>query len=361
MSGITTTVGSLPQYIATATVPALTTFFTPPASFSCNDRYVAAGASNIAWSTYSRDGYAPPVDPTYYSCLPERIRGPHFSPGICTQGQTIASMTKFEAGSRTMWQAQCCKRSVMRVDHRREVLTVASSGLTISMQTIDKSPIPMCVSAISTPLTVRALYTTTYTNGRVDSFYEQIINDQSTVSNMTTMTRGNAIADPLYVAWEAKDLSLFPVAYATSLAQKIGVDFTPTATPASGATTEGPSQTNRPSQNNSANSGMSSGTKIGIGVGVGVGAALLVALIAMCVVLRRMKKRNQPAASYPNETTPAMDGHDAGLAKNKWYQRGQPHEEIEMNTGPNELDSMPVSYVPTAPVELEGSHIGGRY
>jgi hypothetical protein len=89
------------------------------------------------------------------------------------------------------------------------------------MQTVDKSPIPMCVSAISTPLPVRALYTTTYTNGNSASFYEQVINDQSTVSNMTTMTQGTAVADPLYVAWEAKDLSLFPVAYATSLAQKI--------------------------------------------------------------------------------------------------------------------------------------------
>ena len=109
---ITTTVGSLPQYIATATVPALTTFFTPPASFKCENRYVAGDTAGIAWSTYSRDGYAPPVDPTYYSCLPERIRGPHFSPGVCTRGQTIASITKYEAGSRTMWQAQCCKRYI---------------------------------------------------------------------------------------------------------------------------------------------------------------------------------------------------------------------------------------------------------
>jgi hypothetical protein len=246
--------------------------------------------------------------------------------------------------------------------NRRENTDNTSSGLTISMQTVDKSPIPMCVSAISTPLPVRALYTTTYTNGRVDSFYEQIINDQSTVSNMTTMTQGTAVADPLYVAWEAKDLSLFPVAYATSLAQKIGVDFTPTATPASGATAGGATQTSRPSKdNNSQDSGLSSGAKIGIGVGVGVGAALLAALIAMCFIIRRLRKRNQPALSYPDETTPAMDGHGAGLAKNKWYQRSRPNEEIEMNTGPNELDSMPVNYIPTAPVELEGSHIRERY
>jgi hypothetical protein len=224
----------------------------------------------------------------------------------------------------------------------------------------------MCMSAISTPLPVLALYTTTYTNGRVDSFYQQVINDQSTVSNMTTMSSGTAIADPLYVAWESKDLSLFPIAYATSLAQAIGVDFTPTATPASGASTGGPSQTGNSSQNgDSSDSGLSSGTKIGIGVGVGVGAALLVALIAMGVIIRRLRKRNQAVASYPNETTPAMDGHDAGLAQNKWYHR-QPNEEIEMNSAPNELDSMPVNYVSTppveldAPVELEGSHVSAK-
>jgi hypothetical protein len=271
-------------------------------------------------------------------------------------------MTKYEAGSRTMWQAQCCKRCDTRGDEEGVLLTIVFSGLTISMQTIEKSPIPMCVSAISTPLAVRALYTTTYTNGRVESFYEQVINDQSTVSNMTTMAQGTAIADPLYVAFEAKDLSLFPVAYATSLAQKIGVDFTPTATPASGATTGGPSQTGNPSQTGkSTNSSLSSTVRIGIGVGVGVGAALLVALIAMGVMIRRLRKRNQAAAAYPNETTPAMYGHDAGLVKNKWYQGSPtPNEEIEMNTRPNELDSMPVSYIPTAPVELEGSTIPSK-
>jgi hypothetical protein len=249
----------------------------------------------------------------------------------------------------------------------QKVLTPAPSGLTISMQTIDKSPIPMCISAISTPLPVLAVYTTTYTNGRVDSFYQQVINDQSTISNMTTMSSGTAIADPLYVAWEAKDLSLFPVAYATSLAQAIGVDFTPTATPASGASTGGPSQTGNSSQNdNPSDSGLSSGTRIGIGVGVGVGAALLVALIAMGVIIGRLRKRNQADTSYPNETTPAMDGHGAGLVQNKWYQNSRPNEEIEMNSAPNELDSMPINYVSTppvelaAPVELEGSQVSAK-
>jgi hypothetical protein len=238
-----------------------------------------------------------------------------------------------------------------------------NSGLTISIRTIQNSPVPMCVSAISTPLPVRALYTTTYTNGVSSSFYEQVINDQSTVSNITTMTRGTAIADPLYVAWEAKDLSLFPVAYATSLADKIGVDFTPTATLVSGVSTRGPSQTGDSSQTNTpSNSGLSSGAKIGIGVSVGVGVALLIALIVFIAVARRLRRRNRAVDAFPNETTPALDGHDGGVVKNKWYQRARPHEEMEIHAGPNELDSMPVHHVTGEPVELEGSGMPrGRY
>jgi hypothetical protein len=223
----------------------------------------------------------------------------------------------------------------------------------------------MCVSAFSTPLPVRALYTTTYTNGVSSSFYEQIINDQSTVSNMTTMARGTAIADPLYVAWEAKDLSLFPVAYATSLAQKIGVAFTPTATPAASSRNPSETGTARPSSSTdpAPDSGLSSGAKIGIGVGVGVGAALLIALIALLFIIRRLRRRNRAVSSYPNETTPAMDGHDGGgvVVKNKWYQRARPNEEMEMHSGPNELDSMPVNYVSGEPVELPGEGVHRRY
>lgn len=360
---ITTTVGGLPQYIATATVPALTTFFTPPASFNCENRYVAADTAGIAWSTYSRDGYAPPVDPTYYSCLPERIRGPHFSPGVCTQGQTIASITKYEAGSRTMWQAQCCKRYISPTPNfsQNNILT-PQSGQSLSLRTIQNSPIPMCVSAISTPLSVRALYTTTYTNGASSSFYEQVINDQSTVSNITTMTRGTAIADPLYVAWEATDLSLFPVAYATSLAHQIGVEFTPTRSrgrPERTRSAGGAAGTNTPNTAD-ADAGLSSGAKIGIGVGAGVGAALLIALVAGLLVMRRVGRRRRAVDVYPNESTPAMDG---GVAKSKWYQTGRGRGEMEMQDagGLNELDSMPVHYVSGEPVELEGEGLRGRY
>ncbi|KAH7075335.1 hypothetical protein BKA63DRAFT_295531 [Paraphoma chrysanthemicola] len=229
----------------------------------------------------------------------------------------------------------------------------------------------MCVSAIATPLPVRALITTTYTNGASSSYYEDVVNDRSTISNMTTMTRGTAVADPLYVAWEATDLSKFPIAYATSLAQKIGLAFTPTATPSTGVSSRPPSETGpldggplndgTKSDSDSQSGGMSSGTKIGIGVGVGVGASLLIALVAMAFIVRRLRRRNQAVTTYPNESTPAMAGEDAGVVKQKWYQRAKPNEEVEMNNGgANELDSFPVHYVPGPPVELDGSQVHGQ-
>ncbi|KAH8710056.1 hypothetical protein GQ44DRAFT_776822 [Phaeosphaeriaceae sp. PMI808] len=337
MAAITTTTGSLPLFIATATVPDLTTFFTPPAS--CSNRWVAADTPGIAWSTYSRDGYTPPVDPIYYSCLPRSLKGPHYSPGVCTQGQTIAGITKYEAGPRTMWQAQCCK-----------------SGLTLSMQTIQGSGIPMCVSAISTPLPVRTLLTTTYTNGVRSSYYEDVINDKSTLSSITTITKGTAVADPLYVAWEASDLSLFPVAYATSLAQKIGVDFTPTGTPAaSTASSRLPLETSSSTGSPSDSSGLSGTAKIGIGVGIGIGVALTCALVTMSIVIRRLRRKNHAGVAYPNENTPAMDKHDTGSVEGKWYHQGKTNAEFEQSQGPLELDSIPVQAVHVPPVELEGS------
>jgi hypothetical protein len=244
-----------------------------------------------------------------------------------------------------------------------------NSGLTISIQSVQGSAAPMCVSSIATPLPVRAVVTTTYTNGVSSSFYEQVINDKSTISSISTMSKGTAIADPLYVAWESKDLSLFPVGYATSLAKKIGIAFTPAATPASATASRNVSQTDSVTDSSQTSdstsgstytpdSGLSNSTKIGIGVGVGAGAALLAALIAMAFIIRRLRRRNRAAASYPNESTPAMEDHGAAIAKNKWYHRARPVEQENSDNGMNmnELDSMPLNVMPGQPVELDGSY-----
>ncbi|KAL5118948.1 hypothetical protein ACEQ8H_003077 [Pleosporales sp. CAS-2024a] len=223
------------------------------------------------------------------------------------------------------------------------------------MQTIQSAAIPMCISAIDSPLPVRALVTTTYTNGVSSSFYQQIINDQSTVSNISTMTAGTVIADPFYVAWEAKDLSLFPVAYATSLASQIGVAFTPTATPKSASKPGQPANTRAARTGNAdadadadaSHARLSTAAKIGLGAGVGVGVALIAALLAALLFIRRLKRRNKAAAAAasadPDETTPAMHAGNAVGAgpTRKWYHDSRTDVEspMEMQHGVNELDA----------------------
>jgi hypothetical protein len=237
------------------------------------------------------------------------------------------------------------------------------SGLTIGVQNIQGSAVPMCVSSIATPLAVRALVTTTFTNGASSSFYEQ-------VSSIRTLSRGTAIADPLYVAWEESDLSRFPSENAVPLAAKVGVRFTPsptpspTATPPSAASSRGVSPTgSAATQSPTANpdtgsGGPSSGPKIGIGVGVGLGSVVLLALIAMGLAIRRLRKRNRAAIAPQLASSPAMESHDADLTTNKWYQRSRP----DASNGLDELDSFPVQVVPGPPLELEGSlHATRRY
>jgi hypothetical protein len=239
---------------------------------------------------------------------------------------------------------------------------IMHSGLTIGVQNIQGSAVPMCVSSIATPLAVRALATTTFTNGASSSFYEQVI-DRSTVSSISTLSSGVALADPLYVAWEESDLSRFPSENAVSLAAKIGVRFTPSPTPsptttrASAASSRGASQTGSAATQsptatpNTDSGGLSSGAKIGIGVGVGLGSAALLALIAMGLVIRRLRRRNREAIAPQLASTPAMESHEADLTTNKWYQRSRPDASNDLD----ELDSFPVQVVPGPPSELEGS------
>lgn len=229
---------------------------------------------------------------------------------------------------------------------------------------------------------VHALVTTTI-SGAATTFYDLALNDKTTVSNISTMAHGTAIADPLYVAWEAKDLSFFPVAYATSLAQKIGVEFTPTATPksrsgvsssiasrtgtssSSSSDSSGSStSTADPAKSSSSSSGLSTGAKLGIGLGVGIGALLVAAVIGMAFIIRRMRRRERRFDTPYDEHHPAMA---APLPeKKKWYHRASAGGEVGggysgnggvAGGGPGELDSFPVHYVSgQAPVELEGNH-----
>jgi hypothetical protein len=98
-------------------VPDLTTVHTPDPS--CIDRWVLrssqtcgddSSTGDVVWSVNPTRSIV--SDPSYTTC--QLYGKPTYSPGICPSGQSIAEVTAFEStvgnGTRTFWQASCCRR-----------------------------------------------------------------------------------------------------------------------------------------------------------------------------------------------------------------------------------------------------------
>lgn len=166
----------------------------------------------------------------------------------------------------------------------------------------------LCRSTFSTPLRAFAPFTITESETTPDSprvVYQSTgcaQNDDaedcevSTKANITTLSSGLAVADSISIYWEDKDLSLFPSAYALSVAQQFKVPtFTPM--PAPGTSSALPRETNPPPPS----SGLSTGAKAGIGVGAVVGAAAIVGLGLLSVCLRRRRRRRVTVGTPGNE------------------------------------------------------------
>jgi len=98
-------------------VPDLTTIHTPASS--CVDRWVLRpsqscdGGSSTGETVWSVNPTRLIVsDASYNGC--QLYGTPTYSPGICPSGQTVAEVTAYESsvptGTRTFWQASCCRR-----------------------------------------------------------------------------------------------------------------------------------------------------------------------------------------------------------------------------------------------------------
>ena len=157
-----------------------------------------------------------------------------------------------------------------------------------------------CASGISTPLRASAPVMLSGTSS--SEVYEQAVPmtlpgtegySWYTVSNITTVTSGIAFAAPLFVGWQEKDLSLFPPAYATALANQLKLTFS--ATPSPGMSSNLPQET-KPAQS----SGLGTGAKAGIGVGAVLGVVLVVGTAVLCLYLRRRKRRH-PVGVHGND------------------------------------------------------------
>lgn len=170
-----------------------------------------------------------------------------------------------------------------------------------------------CQSRFSTSLRALIPYVTTWTDGTASTavstypMYQYLDYVRSgsrleevTVSNKTVVSTGTAYADPIYVAWRAKDLSLFPPAYATSVAKQFDIPFTPTPSP--GSSLALPGETNAPSPS----TGLSTGAKAGIGLGTVAGIAVILGVGLLFLCLRRRRQIQRVTVGTSGNELPEM-------------------------------------------------------
>lgn len=231
-----------------------------------------------------------------------------------------------------------------------------------------------CLATFSTPLRAFAPLTISLSSVAFQALI-WVSEDKtySTTANYTTLSSVSAVATPLYVAWEASDLSLFPIAYATSLAKSFNIPFTPTPSP--GTPSPGTSSTLPKETGLSSSSGLSTGAKAGIGVGAVLGAALVMGIAIVCLYLRRRKRKNAvavPDSDLPEATKVNAEGlYDVEQyhSHQRWSELAATHQISELNAmkGPEEMDAndhsgdmhMTAAYmVPDTPAELEADEHG---
>jgi hypothetical protein len=168
------------------------------------------------------------------------------------------------------------------------------------------------------------------------------------VANLTTITSGLAVADPIQVAWQLKDLSSFPASYATSIADRIGVSMTPTVS----NTPTLPRETGAsPTPQATGTTKLSTSAKAGIGIGSVIGVLAITATVILLWL--RARRKATPAPVNNGHAVPEMEDQDKSLAKRKWFLGGRWRSEAQAEGLTQELDSRTVHIVPGPPAELE--------
>jgi hypothetical protein len=163
----------------------------------------------------------------------------------------------------------------------------------------------MCTSTFSTPVTAyRAIDT-----DAVNSPANQSPNTSrvaTATANSTILSYGTEYVAPLLLVWQETDLSHFDKDYASALAQRLNINFQPTATgsviAATASTTSGvtavtPISTavSQPDPPTTSTSVLSTGAKAGIGIAAVVGVVFLAvaSFLLYKKVFRRQTKLNR--------------------------------------------------------------------
>ncbi|CAI6302190.1 unnamed protein product [Periconia digitata] len=253
----------------------LTTIFTPP--FSCDTRWFyvpdTSSGGHILMNSlpyeFLKTINIPLIstEKNYFEdCVPYSSPLPWYSPGVCPQGNTIATITKREAsrGITTLWEAACCP-----------------SGFQYQSNT---DTVWYCESTFTTPQTVITAYTesgTTYW-------------DSDSKRNTTVVSSGIARARQILVFWDFGDLALFPPEYANPLASRINAPLSESTSASPGAG-NGSGAPPPPTSSPETSPGLSTATKTGIGVGVALGVALAIGAIIVTILWRRRRQRGKNA------------------------------------------------------------------
>jgi hypothetical protein len=202
--------------------------------------------------------------------------------------------------------------------------------------------------------------------GQISTAVHPFTLDQSALDGYSTTWRKHmnkvssalAIMSPNVVAWQESDLPLFPTAYASSLAQKIGVPFPDATTPAvpgSGSSTGLPRETN-PAPEPPTPKRLTEGAKAVIGVCVSIGTVALVGFIFFVRLRWRRREYKGPGGGVataigdlPELIT--QEGSGKRLLGGGWGFKSSPAPR------PHSPASLPqmvhIRPLPTNPIELE--------
>ncbi|KAH7399196.1 hypothetical protein DE146DRAFT_736588 [Phaeosphaeria sp. MPI-PUGE-AT-0046c] len=289
--------------IPTKNLEPLTTVFTYEAS--CLGNWTLHEDETL-YSTKVDDKH----DDGWSACQPLKYQAT-YSPGLCPSGYSIAkaAMTLLFDTDATFkeWNALCCPSGFKAI--------------------VD--PLSQCIGSVSTA--VGAWVTATFNMNSTDEL-DPVNTTQRTVMTRTYVSSKAAVVEPLVVMWQSTDLSKFPSAYATALAKRLDVTYTPSTSATPGHLAGLPEAT---SDISTAPSGPVPGTGL-LGIIVGF-PVLIVVLIAVLVgfLIRRRRRRIRTACTDKN-ALPELEDQETKQGRT-WFLGGRWRSETDSKPVPGEL------------------------
>ncbi|KAI2635752.1 hypothetical protein GGS26DRAFT_511430 [Hypomontagnella submonticulosa] len=335
--GITTTVEGPLSNSFSDFVPLLSTF-TPPES--CKDAWVYdVTTEGTVWKDRNYNTMYPLV------CHPFNGHNTLYKPGICPNNQEFKLIDVTIESSNgpspppTWYMGRCC-----------------STGYKLSYRD-HFTEYPECFSGLVPPITATL---------------RDPVKTDTTVPEITTIDLALvAVEEPINIVWAESDLTLLPASVAQSFRALMGLPLE-TASPTSTSTvvtivTLTPSSGSAPITNQSdanASSSLSGGVIAGICVGTVAVLALVASALYLGCISRRRKKRAQTreSAGASGTDSPAKKNAAQGqvrMSELQDTQMGIRANPFYVSQRHSELQGSMLAANSVAPVELEGSPLGG--